>query len=192
MFIRVLLDTAFRRSEAMMLGDKSVVMVDVDGQRRPFLALPMHKTKNGRPAWCPRGHHRWPAGRLSKQAVGGRWFPLDNTAWYMFDNIRRDVKAMGHDIDDVGLHTLRHTCITRLALGGMELSACPCGPGHSDVSITAKRYSHLDVRRSQGNRYPRHGSRKGGQLEWVWHNVRYADHSKAGANRANLGTARLQ
>ncbi len=52
------------------------------------------------------------------------------------------MKAAGGDIDDVVLHTLRHTCITRLALGEMELRRLSMWAGHPDVSITAKRDSH--------------------------------------------------
>lgn len=73
-----------------------------------------------------------------------RWFPTDGV-WYMWSNIRDDVNKLGGNIDDVGLHTLRHTCITRLGLSGMELQRLSMWAGHSDVSITAKRYNHLNA-----------------------------------------------
>lgn len=73
-----------------------------------------------------------------------RRFPAGGV-WYMWSNIRDDVKKLGGNIDNVGLHTLRHTYITRLALGGLELQRLSMSAGHSDVSITAKRYSHLNV-----------------------------------------------
>ncbi|MCT8002347.1 tyrosine-type recombinase/integrase [Sphingomonas sanguinis] len=113
--------------------------------------MPLHKTKNGKA-------HMVPAtdtvvallDTLNKQAVGGCWFQLDS-------NIHNDVKAMGHDIGDVGLHILRHTCITRLAFGGMELQRLSMWAGHSDVSIITKQYSHLDASALAGGiiaRYP--------------------------------------
>lgn len=146
MFVRVLLDTGFRRGEALLLGDNSITQVRVKGRDIPYLALPEYMTKNDKPRMVPATAaviELFPA--LSAQSIGGRWFPLDASAWYLWNNIRADVAAMGGNISDVGLHTLRHTCITRLALGGMELQRLSMWAGHSDVSITAERYSHLSA-----------------------------------------------
>ncbi|MCC2980295.1 tyrosine-type recombinase/integrase [Sphingomonas sp. IC4-52] len=111
----------------------------------------------------------------------------------MWDNTRHDVKAAGGDIDDVGLHTLQHTCITRLALGEMELQRLSMWAGHSDVSITAKRYSHLSAQALAGG------------VEILGTAPTYGDNSQAnpamsaqrnvsvhGAKRANSGTVRFQ
>ena len=62
----------------------------------------------------------------------------------MFDQIRGDVKlATGMSLADVTLHTLRHTTLTRLAQGGMDLLRLQTWAGHSDPKITAQRYTHL-------------------------------------------------
>lgn len=191
MFVRVLIDEGFRRSEALQLGPESVVNLDVDGQPYPFLQLDRYKTKNGKPRLVP----CTPAVRelipaLNAQAHAGRWFPLDASAWYMWDNIRADVKEMGADIDDVGLHTLRHTCITRLAQGGMELQRLSLWAGHSDVSITAKRYSHIDATdllRGLGT-VPTSGDNWNDNPELS----AQRNYSVNEGNRAEAGTARLQ
>lgn len=151
-FVRILLDTGFRRAEALLLGPDSVTTLLVGGQPALFLSLPRYVTKNDKPRVVP----VTPAvaallDALNAQAVPDRktgrlkWFPLDASAWYMWSNLRDDVRALGGNIDDVGLHTLRHTCITRLAKGGMELQRLSMFAGHSSVAITASRYSHLQA-----------------------------------------------
>nr|WP_294850001.1 tyrosine-type recombinase/integrase [uncultured Sphingomonas sp.] len=195
MLIRVLLDTGFRKSEATLLGPHSVKQVRVaEVGWRPFLALPQYLTKNDEPRMVPATQaiiDLIPA--LDAQAVGGLWFPSVGTAWYMWDTIRSDVKAGGGDIDEITLHTLRHTCITRLGLGGMELQRLSIWAGHSDVSITAKKYSHLGA-----------GALYGG-VETLAHNPAppansvsdpelsaKPDDQEASGNRANRGTPDLQ
>lgn len=151
-FARLSLDTAFRRGEMLLLGPDSVEVLDVDGEDMIFIALPRYATKNDKPRLVPATSavvELIPS--LNAQAVPDkktgrlRWFPLDASAWYMWSNVRQDVKALGGNIDDVGLHTLRHTCITRLAKGGMELQRLSMFAGHSSVAITASRYSHLQA-----------------------------------------------
>lgn len=194
MFIRVLLDTGFRRGEALILGPQSVVTVSVKGRPMPFLSLPQYMTKNDKPRMVPctaAVASLIPA--LNSQAVDGRWFPMDSTAWYMWDNIRRDVKVAGGDIDDVGLHTLRHTCITRLALGEMELQRLSMWAGHSDVSITAKRYSHLSAQALAGGvEILGTAPTSGDNSDTVPEMTAQRNGSIDGAKRANPGTARLQ
>jgi integrase len=76
----------------------------------------------------------------------GQWvfFPFrENGAWYMWRNIREDLDKLGADIQDVTLHTLRHTCLTRLAQGGLDLLRLQIWAGHSDPKVTAERYIHL-------------------------------------------------
>lgn len=148
MFVTLLLDTAFRRGEALTLGTNSIEMGRIETDNGvvdwPFIRIAGEHTKNGKPHMVPASQRlaeMIPA--LNAQAIGGKWFPLAASAWYMWTNIRDDVEEMGGDISDVGLHTLRHTCLTRLALGGMELQRLSMWANHSDVSITAARYSHL-------------------------------------------------
>lgn len=150
-FIRTLLDTGFRRGEALQLGPQSVNTIGAidpaTGQRieRTVFSLTRYSTKNDKPREVPATDvliDMVPA--LNAQAVNGRWFPIGSSAWYMWDNIRQDCKAQGVNIDDVGLHTLRHTCLTRLARSGtLDLLRLSIWAGHSDVSITASRYTHM-------------------------------------------------
>lgn len=73
------------------------------------------------------------------------FFPMtQGTAWYLFDQAKADVLAKhGVDLSDVTLHTLRHTCLTRLAKGGLDLIRLQKWAGHSDPKITTERYAHI-------------------------------------------------
>lgn len=146
MFVRLLLDTGFRRGEALSLGQHSVLnLTGEDGTERPHLHLPKTVTKNKKARTIPvTPDVAAMFSTLTALSGGGLWFPIKGP-WYLWSNIRDDVKEMGGDISDVGLHTLRHTCITRLAKGGMKLHRLSLWAGHSDVIITAKRYAHLDA-----------------------------------------------
>jgi integrase len=46
------------------------------------------------------------------------------------------------DMPDVHLHTLRHTCLSRLVQGGMDLYRVKEWAGHSSIVVT-ERYAHL-------------------------------------------------
>jgi len=192
MMLRVLLDTGFRKGEAHILGPDSVIELVHEGKAVPFLALPEYMTKNDKPRVVP----MTPAvaalvPALNAQAVDGKWFP--QAPWYLWSNIREDVKALGGNIDDVGLHTLRHTCITRLALGGMELQRLSMWAGHSDVSITAKRYSHLNAQALLGG-VALLGSNPtaGGNTDDIPDMYGLRNYQEDGGNRANLGTVTVQ
>lgn len=194
MFLRVALDTGFRKGELLILGPSSVQVIQHRGQEHQMLGLPRYETKNGKPRMVPCSAAvaaLIPA--LNAQAVGGRWFPLGQGAWLMWDRIRDDVKAMGGNIDDVGIHTLRHTCLTRLARGGMELQRLSMWAGHSDVSITARRYVHLDASALLGgvSLLDANDTLSGNHLQDEETSV-LSNYSMGDANRAGLGTARLQ
>jgi integrase len=84
--------------------------------------------------------------QLNDRAVAGRWFPWkpgSSTPITMFDQLRDDVLRRGYDLSDVVLHSFRHTCLTRLAEGGMDLLGLRDWAGHSDIKITAGTYLHL-------------------------------------------------
>ncbi len=143
--VRFLLDTGARLSEALGTGPDQI-MTRGD---RAYVTFERYRTKNDKPRSVP----LTPAvveilkglqPHIAKWEGGWSYFPLNQgTAWYMWDNIREDVKAAGFNIDDVTLHTLRHTCLTRLAQGGMGLLQLQKWAGHSDPKITAERYVHL-------------------------------------------------
>ncbi|EQB12674.1 tyrosine-type recombinase/integrase [Novosphingobium lindaniclasticum] len=151
--ITVALDTGFRLSELLSLGQRSLRMkrwVDpVTGQKfeAAYIGLERYVTKSDKPREVPctdRLLRTIPL--LNALAVKGRWFPWKPGAsgiHYFLLNLRADMEAAGYDISDVSMHTMRHTCATRLAVGGMDLLALRDWLGHSDIKITAQRYIHL-------------------------------------------------
>lgn len=155
MLTYVLADTGFRMGEALQLGPSSINRqrwIDpVTGQELEgtFLMLNRYTTKNDKPRQVPvtdRLLRLIPT--LNARAKAGRWFPWQpgsNTPLRYLGFIKQDVKARGYSIDNVTLHTWRHTCATRLAQGGMDLIALRDWLGHGDIKITAGRYIHLMV-----------------------------------------------
>lgn len=136
----LLTDTGCRQGEALQSGDSWLVTASAAGQQAHLLALPRHATKNGKPRQVPLSQRivdRLP--EISAQAVNGLWFPmLPSMVWYMFNQIRTDIGAA-----DLKVHTLRHTCATRLIRGGLDIFRLQKWLGHSDIKITAERYAHL-------------------------------------------------
>jgi hypothetical protein len=84
---------------------------------------------------------------LTRDRATGEWrfFGFTaQTADKMFRELREDVqRETGMAVADVSIHTIRHTVLTRLARGGMELARLQKWAGHSDPKITAERYLHL-------------------------------------------------
>lgn len=146
--LELLWDTAGRLGESITRGPAD--LSQIDGQT--YITFPRYKTKNGKPRSLPLTN-RSVAGlgslmdhlTLDKQSGEWRFFGMTNgTAWYMFDQLRRDVRDQtGMDLSDVTLHTIRHTTLTRLARGGMGLAKLQEWAGHSDPKITSERYLHL-------------------------------------------------
>lgn len=157
--LEFLLDTGARLGEAMMTGPTSITvngqLMDLghryDGTEQAFVTWERYRTKNDKPRTVPLTGKAWRALLALVDHLGrdkeGRWlfFPMTSgTAWYMFDQAREDVKKQtGMDMSDVTIHTLRHTCLTRLAQGGMDVLRLKEWAGHSDIKITAERYTHL-------------------------------------------------
>ncbi|MCR5870648.1 MULTISPECIES: tyrosine-type recombinase/integrase [unclassified Sphingomonas] len=193
--IRFLLDTGARLGEALGIGPDDIT--DLNGRR--YVTFARYRTKNDKPRTLPLtaavSEGLDELGRQLAQRKGAwRYFPIsEGTAWYMWDNIREDVKAAGFSIDDVTLHTLRHTCLTRLAQGGMGLLQLQQWAGHSDPKITADRYVHLRpndlvggldiLESSNGGTAPIRASDPDSPA-----NVTFTD---TGAKRANPGTSYL-
>lgn len=150
-FIRTLIVTAVRRGEALKLGPASPqIITEVDDDtgaeiEHTVLSLARYTTKTDKPREVPLAEDvAAMIPELDKHAVKGRWFPLDATAWPYWNTIRKDCKANGVNIDDVGLHTLRHTCLTRMCRSGrFDLHRVSLWAGHSSISITADVYGHL-------------------------------------------------
>lgn len=158
--IAFLSDTAARLGEAIgSLGPDNVQVdghpMDIksqvyDGTERAYVTFARYRTKNDQPRTIPLTPRAWRALLSLLPHLGrgreDRWlfFPMTpGTAWYMFDQIRTDLTKVGLDLSDAVLHTFRHTALTRLAQGGMELMRLQKWAGHSDPKITAMRYTHL-------------------------------------------------
>jgi hypothetical protein len=161
---RALIDHGGRLTETLNGGEQDIqfmpVLVDGEVVRRPVVVFPRYGTKSDKPRTVPLTDAAWAAYQAQRPHMAIRkvevkvnekadklvFFPLSQgTAWYMFDQIKEDVKAKhGVDLSDVTLHTLRHTCLTRLARSGkMDLLRLQMWAGHSDPKITADRYAHL-------------------------------------------------
>src|SRR3546814_15072666 len=75
---------------------------------------------------------------LNERSENARWFPWaigSSGPLYLLQNIRADMKGMGFQFDDVVLHTMRHTCASRLADNGIDLVSLRDWLGHSDIKI---------------------------------------------------------
>jgi integrase len=149
--IRFLLDTGARLGEATQVGPHSLSVVKDDlGRDVELVTFARYRTKNDKPRSIPLTEAASAAlhsmNDLGLDPETGQWvfFPFrENGAWYMWRNIREDLDKLGADIQDVTLHTLRHTCLTRLAQGGLDLLRLQIWAGHSDPKVTAERYIHL-------------------------------------------------
>ena len=151
-FLDALFVTGGRLSESLGLGPHNIVRQQVGDREISFLTFPRYQTKSGKPRTIPLADRAVNAfGRLMDHLVldreTGAWkfFGVTtSTADVMFRQIREDVmRETGMDVSDVSLHTIRHTVLTRLARGGMDLARLQQWAGHSDPKITAERYLHL-------------------------------------------------
>ncbi|WP_109798658.1 tyrosine-type recombinase/integrase [Novosphingobium meiothermophilum] len=157
--IRFLLDTGARLGEALATGPEDLSVVSgEDGEGVLLVTFARYRTKNDKPRSVPLTGAARAAleglkddlgmvrlkddrGNIREKPV---YFPISNgTAWYMWENIREDMKPLGFNVDDVTLHTMRHTCLTRLAQGGMQLLQLMLWAGHQDPKVTTSRYLHF-------------------------------------------------
>lgn len=124
----VLIDTGMRFSEAF--------------KAEAFRGtLMLSDTKNGKPRNIPmttRAAQAWHEFNL-----GGHYARLrdDPNAWAWVDHRWKQAVA-GGGCTDVTLHTLRHTCASRLIQRGVDLFTVSKWLGHSSVKVT-ERYAHL-------------------------------------------------
>lgn len=120
-----LLDTGARLSEALKAGAQPGAAI-LDG--RPQVTF--SDTKNGSSRTVP----------LTTRA----WAALGNMpTWPAKRCVDRFTALRNHcNLPDVSLHTLRHSCASRLVQGGMDIYRVMAWLGHSDITTT-KRYAHL-------------------------------------------------
>lgn len=142
--IRFLLDTGCRLSEPLQATTGWITT----HQGEPVIEIPGWATKTGKGRTVPLTAaivESLPYLRIT--AVNDRLFDMKPAnVWYMWNTIREDVKAQNPklNIDDVKLHTLRHTCLTRLLRGGFPLHKVSIWAGHADVKITMDRYTKVN------------------------------------------------
>lgn len=149
--VRFLLDTSIRRGEAVQVRASQFTQ-DEDGDWQVDLLA--KQTKNGKPRTVPcteavAGLIPW----LQASCLpDGRVFPFrGENAWYRWDTIREDVQKAHPEVDlsDVVLHSLRHTCLTRMSNRGVPIEVLCEIAGHHSITITAKYYVHISGSRKK-------------------------------------------
>ena len=83
---------------------------------------------------------------------GARWCRPTNNVMRIFDRIlkRAEIPRVDAEGRKVDMHALRHTFASRLARSGAGLVQAQRLLGHSDPSLTARVYTHLDVEDLRG------------------------------------------
>lgn len=147
-FLTVTFATGGRLGEVLGLGPKNITQRDGTS----YVTFPRYRTKSGKPRTIPLAADAVSAlGSLMDHLIldqptqEWRFFGLTpSTMDVMFRQAREDVeRETGMDLSGVTIHTIRHTVLTRLAQGGMDLARLQEWAGHSDPKITAERYLHL-------------------------------------------------
>ena len=78
-------------------------------------------------------------------------FKWDDGTPYRPDYITAKFRKMleKYDLPHIRFHDLRHSCASLLISRGFGLKDVQEWLGHSDISVTANTYSHIDVKRKQ-------------------------------------------
>jgi integrase len=124
-----LIDTGARISEALKLSAADVNVM------KPSVTF--WETKGGKARTVP----------LTPRALAAlgdlQDAPFGHLAYwevrYLWERAR---KRLGPQFDDAVIHVFRHTCISRLVQGGMDLRRVQVWAGHADIKTTL-RYAHL-------------------------------------------------
>lgn len=117
--IHFLVDTGARLSEALKVaGEVGTVAVFTDTKNGSSRKVPLTARAHRAMPFLPQ---TWNTDKCTK----------------LFSRVRDE--AM---LPDVTLHTLRHTCASRLVQGGMDLYRVKTWLGHSNITVT-ERYAHL-------------------------------------------------
>jgi integrase len=197
-FLTVVFATGGRLSEVLGLSPKHITQ----NGGTSYLTFPRYRTKSGKPRTLPLMPDAVTAlGSLmdhlvlDKETQEWRFFGLTpSTMDVMFKQAREDVELeTGMDLSGVTIHTIRHTVLTRLAQGGMDLARLQEWAGHSDPKITAERYLHLmpsDLNRGLAI-LGTGGTNDAAQAPYPTKPVSVPN-TLAGTKGASPGTARLQ
>lgn len=143
-FLRVLLDAGSRLTETLHLGPASVRNITKNGRTEPFLFFPGTVTKSGKSRMIPcSAAIAKLIPELNSRAINGRWFSFSQgLAQYRWRQLREEMRP---PFTDVTIHTFRHTCLTRLVQGGMDIVRLSKWAGHANIKITVERYGHLEA-----------------------------------------------
>ena len=131
----VLLDTGMRASEALVTLTYNRLTPSPESAK--FIHLPHGMTKNGKGRQVPLTNRAREA-VLSMLASPLHGTQNSNNMGKQFKNL---MDRLG--IEEVTLHTLRHTCASRLVQGGVKLYEVSHWLGHRSMETT-RRYAHLE------------------------------------------------
>ena len=153
LLVRLLAETGLTVSEAIALR-----WSDVDlGRRRVLVRRRLYRGRMGstevalRPARRP-DHGGARPRSLAGQEAGGRGggrrprcSPHSPGGYLMAENVRRAFLAAAAKagVEDASLHTLRHTCATKLSRRGLNAKQVQLWLGHHSPAFTLSTYVHL-------------------------------------------------
>lgn len=134
--VEFLVETGARVGEALRLRGQDV---DLKARRVTFW-----KTKNGRPRTVPLTGRAVDALTRNMPALPSRRvFPVEYESLRHYWERAKELTGLGED-DALVLHSLRHTCATKLARGGISLHQLQAWGGWSSLSA-CQRYLHHSV-----------------------------------------------
>ena len=132
-FVTFLIDTGLRRGEALRLipedfiGNKIIVWEKRHSKNRESRAVPL--TRRAQKIIKDRAHRTGKLFKLTRTQIRDKW-----------NRVRGHLNY--HDDPHFVLHTLRHTCASRLVQNGITIQVVKEWLGHSSLSVTL-RYAHL-------------------------------------------------
>lgn len=134
-FVVAAVDTGFRANEL-----RSLQWQDVDFQRAGITVRSCY-TKNGEPRTRSMTRRLEEALAEWRGAIGGGSQDMVSGAYGYRSSFERAKKLAGLG-EDVVFHTLRHTYLSRLTMGGVDLRTVQDLAGHKMITMTM-RYAHL-------------------------------------------------
>jgi integrase len=106
-----------------------------------YAAVTFWTTKSGKPRTVPLTARVREMLRLRRFSAGNRQGPFETlNRWSCWTRWKRMRSVLG--FPDVNIHTLRHTCCTRLVLGGVDVKRVMEWMGHSAI-VTTLRYMQM-------------------------------------------------
>lgn len=131
-----LIDVGCRFSEAERMRDGEIDL------RRRCVYFP--KTKNGRPRTVPLTGKA--LGAVESRITSVKKYKVFSYTYKQYEYLFRKAKgALGLEYDkQLSIHTLRHTCASRLAAKGVSLPAIQAWGGWSSLAACQK-YMHIDI-----------------------------------------------